>query len=404
MEKLLVIAQQWPEPDTNAAGLRMEQLLYFFKKRYEVHLACAIEKTCFSHSIKGVQEHAIVLNDSSFQDFVKKLNPCIVVYDRFIIEEQFGWRFRESCPSALQILNTEDLHFLRKARRAVYLNGGTITDYLRNNYVMRELGAIYRCDLSLIISKFEHDFLMTEFNMSDKLLHYLPLCIPSQKFSETFHKQRKDFMYIGNFNHPPNKDGFVFLMERIWPDIYEQLPHTQLHIYGAYMSDHLKSKYSKVPGVVIHGYIENVHAVMQQHQLLLAPVTYGAGLKGKVLTAMANGLPMVLSEVAAEGIFNLNEDFVTEISSPLTFVQKAVRIYKDKNVQNQIAQIGFETLANSFDFTNHFALFENRLKSKRTQLTADRLDNIVGSILSHDQHKAVKYFSLWIEEKNKNTK
>src|SRR6056297_4363571 len=118
-KKILVIGYVWPEPTTTAAGCRMLQLLdAFLTFGYDITFASTASKTQYSLDLAklGVQEVAIQLNHSSFDEFVKELSPNVVVFDRFMVEEQFGWRLAEFAPNALRILNTEDLHALRKSR------------------------------------------------------------------------------------------------------------------------------------------------------------------------------------------------------------------------------------------------------------------------------------------------
>ena len=113
-QSVLIIGTVWVEPNSSAAGSRMLQLIQLFlKQNWEVTFACAAQKTTNSFPLDflEVNEVSIELNNSSFNDFVKKLKPTIVLFDRFLTEEQFGWRVAENCPKALRILDTEDLHF-----------------------------------------------------------------------------------------------------------------------------------------------------------------------------------------------------------------------------------------------------------------------------------------------------
>jgi hypothetical protein len=117
---LLVIGFVYPEPNSSAAGSRMLQLIAAFQaQNYNVVFATSCKKSdnAFDLESIGVSVVQIKLNQSSFDVFVKTLNPAIVLFDRFMTEEQFGWRVHEQCPDALKILDTEDLHFLRKGRQ-----------------------------------------------------------------------------------------------------------------------------------------------------------------------------------------------------------------------------------------------------------------------------------------------
>jgi len=120
MKNLLIIGFVWPEPNSTAAGTRMLQLIELFQAEdYEITFVCAASKTNNTFNLEklNIKTFEIKLNDSSFDTFLKSLNPSIVLFDRFLTEEQFGWRVSETCPNALRILDSEDLHFLRSARK-----------------------------------------------------------------------------------------------------------------------------------------------------------------------------------------------------------------------------------------------------------------------------------------------
>ena len=118
-KRVLFIGLVWPEPTSSAAGFRMMQLIETFLDRsYQITFASAAAKSPYSAPLKSLSivEQPIVLNSDSFDDFITQLQPDIVVFDRFMIEEQYGWRVAQQCPSALRVLDTEDLHLLRQAR------------------------------------------------------------------------------------------------------------------------------------------------------------------------------------------------------------------------------------------------------------------------------------------------
>ena len=148
-KKLLVIGKVWPEPESSAAGLRILQIISIFKDNgYSITFSSAASKSDFSADLNqlGISEQPIELNSSSFNAFVKDLRPDVVLFDRFMIEEQFGWRVAESVPDAIKILDTEDLHFLRRARELCLKNGrnpiSEYRSYLQNEIMVRELASI----------------------------------------------------------------------------------------------------------------------------------------------------------------------------------------------------------------------------------------------------------------------
>src|SRR5690554_5041151 len=126
MKNMLIIGHTFPEPSTTAAGSRMMQLIELFQQEgHQITFAstAAISERSANLEKLDVSTKKIRLNDPSFDGFIKKLDPGIVIFDRYITEEQFGWRVTENCPKALKILDTEDLHFLRKSREEAVRNG-----------------------------------------------------------------------------------------------------------------------------------------------------------------------------------------------------------------------------------------------------------------------------------------
>ena len=246
-QTLLIIGFVWPEPKSSAAGSRMLQLITQFQKQdYTIVFVSAANKSenTFDLSTIGVKTQDILLNDSSFDIFINEVNPDVVLFDRFMVEEQYGWRVAEQCPNAIRILDTEDFHGLRKGREAALrANEEFSIMYLHNDTTKREIASIYRCDLSLIISEAEMDILTKEFKIDHSLLYYLPFLL--EPISDTTKKQlpsfeeRAHFITIGNFLHSPNYDTILYLKQTIWPLIKQELPKAELHIYGCllYTSD-----------------------------------------------------------------------------------------------------------------------------------------------------------------------
>ncbi|PCH77365.1 MAG: glycosyltransferase, partial [Flavobacteriaceae bacterium] len=231
VKQLLIIGLVWPEPTSTAAGIRMCQLMDFFTLQgYQITVASAAGTSDNSLDLEGINitQKKIILNDPSFDDFITTLKPSVVIFDRFLIEEQYGWRVAEHCPTALRILDTEDLHFLRNARHKALKKGITCNDdLLFTDDAKREIASIYRCDLSLIISTVEMDLLKNTFNIDESLLFYLPFLspkLPTDIFSSyPKFNERIDFMTIGNFRHAPNWQSILYLKQEIWPLIRKKL-------------------------------------------------------------------------------------------------------------------------------------------------------------------------------------
>ncbi len=413
MSHVLIIGSVWPEPKSSAAGSRMMQLIHLFLSRnYKVTFASAAAD---SHNMSNLSEinvskASIQLNNSNFDAFISQLQPDIIVFDRFMTEEQFGWRTTKHCPNALKILNTEDLHSLRKTRQESFKNEKEfqLKDLLANDITKREIASIYRCDLSLIISDFEMKLLQETFKINDDILHYLPFLLDpitiETKNKWPDYKERAHFVTIGNFRHEPNWNSILYLKETIWPIVRKELPGVELHIYGAYPPPKATQLNNQKEGFIIKGWTEDAHQVLKNARVCLAPLRYGAGIKGKLAEAMMNGIPSVTTSIGTEGMLGEDSDwsgFVT--NEPSKFAKAAVKLYTDKNLWQQSQQNGIEIINTRFQKKSFENSCIDRILMLKSNLTKHRTQNFVGSMLQHHTLRSTEFMSRWIEEKNKNS-
>ena len=403
MKNLVIIGKVFPEPNSTAAGYRMIQLMdLFLTQNYQITFlsTATISENSFDLSSKNISFQNIVLNDSSFDELIKNLNPEIVIFDRFTTEEQFGWRVSEQVPNAVKILDTEDLHFLRTAREKAFKQNRNLEHLdLINDVFKREIASILRCDLSLIISEFEMNLLIEKFRIDENILFYLPL-FGAVKKPETSFSERKNFISIGNFLHEPNWQT-VLQLKKLWKNIKNQLPEAEIHIYGAYASEKVFQLHNEKEGFIIKGRAESVETVFNTAKVLLAPIPFGAGIKGKLLESMQFGLPNVTSAVGAEAMHG-NHDwngFITD--NETEFVEKAVLLYQDENLWQKSQENGYKIVENRFKkelFEPHFI---HKIQEISENLESHRNQNFLGQILQHHTLQSTKYLSKWIEEKNK---
>ena len=404
MKHLVIIGTVFPEPNSTAAGKRMLQLIDFFQQeKFKVSFlsAASFSEHSFDLNSKEIEAYTIKLNDSSFENLIAELNPDIVVFDRFASEEQFGWKVSEICPNAVKILDTEDLHFLRKARETAFKQNRKLDDQdLLNDFFKREIASILRCDLSLIISEFEMDLLTEKFKIDKQILYYLPLFAEVKPSLVSF-SERKNFISIGNFLHEPNWQT-VLKLKKLWPKIKSKLPEAELHIYGAYATQKALQLHNEREGFLLKGRVENVEKVFSESKVLLAPIPFGAGIKGKLLESMQYGLPNVTSTIGAEGMNgNLRwNGFVCDDENE--FVEKSVSLYQKDSDWLQLQKKGFEIIEKRFKKEDFLPQFSERLDEMSNNLEKHRNANFLGQILQHHSLQSTKYLGKWIEEKNKN--
>ncbi len=397
--RCLIIGKVWPEPSSTAAGQRTCDLLSVLSDAgWEVNFASSAQQG--EHAVDlshyRVTMHSIKVNDSAFDSWIAELHPDLVIFDRFITEEQFGWRVARNCPEALRILDTSDLHCLRMAREAQLRSGDSL--HLKNETALREIAAIYRSDLTLVISAAEMKILQTEFSVPGALLAYWPFAIDLPE-TVVAYGDRQHFIMIGSFHHAPNLDAARWCQQAIWPKIKEKLPDAEMHLYGSYGDRYALELNQPKTGFLFKGRAKEALETMSRYRINLAPLRFGAGLKGKVFDGFQTGTPNILTPIAAEGIF---EGAAWAHGSPAAFAEAAVKYYCDSDAWKQ------RQLAEQAVCLERFAPQDWRprllemIDDARKNLKVDRTGNFIGQMLRHHHHRSVEYFSRWIEAKNKN--
>lgn len=422
--KVLVIGYVWPEPRSSAASGHVMQILEtFLRQGWQVTFAspAGTGEHRADLTALGIHEVPIELNNSSFDVFISELAPDIVLFDQFMIEEQFGWRVEKHCPDALRVLETSDLQSLRHARHQRLKDRLKLSDdandfqglfapalaeefelMAETDLAKREIAALYRCDLNLMISPVEIELLVQQFKLPPELLHWCPLMVeplgtPSKPFEE-----REHFLSIGNFRHAPNWDAVLWLKTTVWPLIREQLPKAQLHVYGAYTPPKATALHNASQGFHIMNWAEDALQVMSDARICLAPLRFGAGIKGKLIDAMLCGTPSVTTPIGAEGMHtdHLWPGAVTQ--SARAFADAAVQLYKDEGLWQTAQTQGSTLLRDRYQQSIHGPALIEKIEYCREHLAQLRKNNFTGSMLRHHAHKSTQYMAQWIEAKNRN--
>lgn len=405
--KILIIGKVWPEPDSSAAGRRMKQLIELFSQKGELHFACANTFTGNEMDLNavGVKIYVIELNNDTVNDFFKELNPDIVVFDRFLTEEQYGWRLIEHCPDAVRILNTEDLHFLRKTRQQyVKQNNQFTTDTsvldFKNDETMRELASIYRSDWTIMISPFEMDLLQNEIQIPADLLTYLPIFTEAKSSTEIPFSDRKNFLFIGNMLHEPNVDAVRMLIENCWPIIHQECKEAELIIAGGYPPQSILQLNNPKKKIRVVGHSKELDELYKTVRVSLIPLRFGAGIKGKIMETLEYGVPFMSTSIGTEGFFfdekwnDLTADNWNEFS------QKAVSLYSDITQWNYYQDLGRKHLTNRFSKSGFESRFLDELDELIATIENKRKKRYYSQLLQHHTLMSTRYLSKWIMEKN----
>lgn len=409
--RVLIVGYVWPEPNSSAAGSRMLSLIESFKNQgWPVIFASPAADS--DHSVDlaamGVEKKTIALNCSSFDEYVHELEPDIVLFDRFMMEEQFGWRVEQACPDALRLLDTEDLHCLREARQRALRQGRNFTESdLNSDMALREVASILRCDLSLMISEYEMELLQRHFKVDASLLLYCPFMIKggtgallSLPFSA-----REHFVCVGNFRHAPNWDSVLWLNSEIWPLIRKKIPAAQMHIYGAYPPKKAMALHNPSKGFHVLGWADDAVEVLSKARICLAPLRFGAGIKGKFADAMKAGTPSVTTSIGAEamGLHRGGQELWSGrfVDGGDAIATAAIELYQNECEWLEAQSLGYEILAERFEWGRHEAGLIGRITELKADIVLHRGNNFVGAMLRHHHHRSTKFMSQWIEVKGR---
>ncbi len=405
--RLVVIGYVWPEPNSSAAGENMLGLLTAFSGGgWDITFLSAAADSAHMANLTecGIATQRINVNCSKFDALIATLAPDVVIFDRFMTEEQFSWRVRQHCPGALRVLNTEDLHSLRHARQQIS-KGKTEppknpTMPFNDDMVQREVAAIIRSDLTLVISQSEYTLLTEQFAISPTQLLVQPLMIAPLAAVSTDESARNGFTFIGNFRHAPNWDALLYLKETLWPKIRAALPHASLFVYGAYPGKKVTNLHNAKNGFLIEGWAPDARIALSRHRVMLAPLRFGAGVKGKLVTAMQCQLPSITTAIGAEGIASDDAWPGAVTDNEDEFVSQSVFYYENAAARQQAVEKGNIIIARQFDTKTHQYALTATISNLLERLEAHRASLFYQQLLWHQNLRATQYMSQWIEAKN----
>ncbi len=263
--------------------------------------------------------------------------------------------------------------------------------------LLREIASIYRSDFSLIISKAEIQLLQNSFNIPNDKLCYMPICTNPSTDIKDF-TQRKDFASLGNFRHHPNLEASLYLIQELWPQIRRQNPKAKLHLAGAYAPKEILEIASKDTSIKFHGQTPSATTFLSNKIALLAPLKFGAGIKGKILDAWSVGTPVLTTTIGAEGY---PKTFGGAIEDDLSKWPKLChRFLSEKIFWEENSNRSLDNTLAEFSATTHFPNLIQKITQTRAKINDIRRDDLVGALLWEAQNRSTKFFSRYLQLKN----
>ena len=234
--------------------------------------------------------------------------------------------------------DTVDLGYIREKREAELL--GDVQGVKRAEALKRtELFLASQSDLTIVVSNAEKETLLEEDrSLNVEMIPHVHRPVSSiPGFDE-----RDNLMFIGGFQHSPNVDGIVWFVERIFPKIQESQPGIKLYIIGSQPPEEVLRLNNE--GVIVTGYLPDVDPHFTSCRVFVAPLRYGAGINGKILHSMSYGLPVVTTNVGAEGLNLKDFDTAMVADQETEFSEKVLKLYSERQLWEKLSYNSIECL------------------------------------------------------------
>ncbi|MBN8803411.1 MAG: glycosyltransferase [Stenotrophomonas acidaminiphila] len=251
---------------------------------------------------------------------------------------------RRHAPQARTVFDTVDRHYLRE-RRGAELSGDPRLARGAERTRASELAVMAATDVTLLVSAAEKQQLAVDApSVRVELLSNLHE-VAGRGLDWA---QRQGLVFVGGFNHPPNLDAMQWFIGEVFPLIRQRLPGIRFHCIGADVPDSLRALAATQPGVQVHGYVPDVVPWMAGGRVAVAPLRFGAGVKGKINLSMAHGQPVVATHCAAEGMHLHDGEDVLVADDARAFADAVVRLHDDEALWRRLSGNGLDNIARHF--------------------------------------------------------
>lgn len=331
-KRALVLDAGTPEPDKDAGSLTCIELMRALQQAgYKVTFAPAANLLYLPTATTRLQRDGIEAlyypYTPNLEEFLRKQGDVfdLVMMFRLEVAEKWSASVRSHCPHARMIFHCSDLHFLREQRQAELRGDAAAADSAEQTKA-RELAVIGAVDATIVHSSYEQDLLAQA--APSARVYVFPWILEPLGRSTPFHL-RKDIAFLGGYRHAPNVDAVLHFARSVWPLIRERRPDMKFIIAGSECPEELRALHGR-ENVEVVGFVEDLAEFFGKVRFSVAPIRYGAGIKGKVAMSLAHGVPVVLTPCAAEGM-GLRDGEATLIrQDDAAFAEAVLAIYDDE--------------------------------------------------------------------------
>jgi O-antigen biosynthesis protein len=345
--RLLIAYPTFPEPDTNAGAYRLFEIIqilcaagakitflaqYANDPRYREQLEqlgveCVADDE--EHLSASADRFSRVLQAHAFDAAILVHFFMFTAYANFV---------RAFLPTCRLILDTVDLHFVRLEREAS-LRRDPVLGMLAAETRRTELAAACQADQVWVVTDVERDTLIARLGRDVGPVHVVPTIHRIRGPVRSFH-ERKGIIFLGSYGHAPNVDAVQFFVEQISPAIRRMLPEVPVTIAGSNPPEWFYEHARLNPNIEVTGFVPDHRALLGSHRVGIAPLRYGAGMKGKIGEYLACGLPCVTTSIGAEGMALAHESQMLVADDPAAFAEAIGRLYGDEALWQRSCQAG----------------------------------------------------------------
>jgi len=340
LRRLLVVDACLLRPDQDSGSLRMQELL-------EIATSLRCKVTFVADNLEHQQPYVRSLQDRGievlFHPYIRSIADLmmkrghefdVVMLSRHYVAAQHLDTVRRYAPKARVVFDTVDLHFLREERLAA-IDGGTAATISANTKRAEELALIAKADVTVVVSQAEQAMLKA---LAPAARVVLVSNVHALSASVAARDQRHGIVFIGGFRHPPNVDAMLWYAREVLVHIRERLPGVNTYVIGSDVPASINAL--AADDFVVLGHVPDIEPYFSGCRVSIAPLRYGAGVKGKINLAMSHGLPVVATSMAIEGMHLTDGDDVLVADDPRAFAEAVHRAYDDEALWQRLSAGG----------------------------------------------------------------
>ncbi|MEP6907851.1 MAG: glycosyltransferase [Pseudoxanthomonas sp.] len=347
--QILFVDEAVPQPNRDSGSLRLSNLMEMLVAEGAHVVFLATEHAPDASALVALQGMGVEVwyppvaagTPAWFAEHGRRFS--VVATSRYYLADKILPLARKHAPQARQVLDTIDLHYVREARAATLSGNGA----LRKSALLtrtRELAVIDSADLTLVVSETEKKLLAHDApgarvevlsNLHKTRTDGLPFL------------QRHDLVFVGGFRHVPNVDGVLWFAHEVLPIIQARLPGVLFHCIGSDPTPAVQALAAQ-EGVRVHGHVPDLDPAMNGMRIAIAPLRFGAGVKGKVNLSMAHGQPVVATTCAVEGMHLQEGADVLVADDAQAFADAVVRLYQDQALWELLSRNGMANVERHF--------------------------------------------------------